>query len=254
MADKAGAAKTPPLSSSLPRRNAGQKTAAATSPSAAPHTADTLPEPGAMRLKLTLMTLGSGTILHRVHLQRYQATQFNPGQAGNARFSPIQDALGNPIPTLYASTSIAGALMETIFHDVPHTPDLKTLDRQKLHGQVHSQVLVQQPLQLVDLANVPLRKLGISRRQLIDTEKNQYPSTRKWAAAIHHQCPEAQGLSWVSRQDDTTRAFMLFGDRIAGKTLRQDQAPRSLLHDESTHDAVLDLAERIGVAIVPGMG
>lgn len=241
--------------SSLPDRPSRTREEAthAASPVHAQEDMDTLPGPAA-HLKLTLTTLPSGKILHRIHLQRYRATQFNPGTTGNARFSPIRTASGKPIPTLYASTSMAGALMETIFHDVPHTADLKTLDRRKLREQVHSRVRVQAPLQLVDLASVPLRKLGLTRRQLIDTEKHLYPATRKWAEAIHHQCAEAQGLSWVSRQDDTTRAFILFGDRIAADMLRQDQTSRSLLDDESAHDAVLDLAERIGVAIVPGAG
>jgi hypothetical protein len=38
----------------------------------------------------------------------------------------------------------------------------------------------------LDLSSVPLRKLGVTRKQLIDTEKDQYPATRKWAEAIRH--------------------------------------------------------------------
>ena len=53
------------------------------------------------RLQVTLMTLAQGVVLHRVHLHRYRADQFNPGVSGNARFSPIQDEHGQPIPTLY---------------------------------------------------------------------------------------------------------------------------------------------------------
>lgn len=68
--------------------------------------------------------------------------------------------------------------METVFHDVPHTAGLKTFDKNKLAGQVHSTLRVQHAIQLVDLASVPLRKLGVTRKQLIDTEKAQYPATR----------------------------------------------------------------------------
>lgn len=102
------------------------------------------------------------------------------------------------------------------------------------------------------LASVPLRKLGVARKQLIDTEKDQYPATRLWAEAIHRQCPQAQGLSWVSRQDDSARAVMLFGGRISGGTLQVLGVSHSLTEDASTYDVVLDLTERIGVAIVPG--
>jgi hypothetical protein len=153
-------------------------------------------------LHATLTELATGQVLHRVHQGQYRADQFNPGTQGNARFSPMQNEQAQPVPTLYGGTTMDCALMETVFHDVPHTAGFKTFDKGKLAGQVHSTVEIVQPLRVVDLASVPLRKLGITRKQLIDTEKDQYPATRKWAEALHRQCPDAQGLSWVSRQDD----------------------------------------------------
>lgn len=203
-------------------------------------------------LHVTLTTLSAGEVLHRVHLERYGADQFNPGVHGNARFSPIQDERGQPIPTLYAGTTMPCALMETVFHDVPHVPGFKSFDRGKLAGQQHSVVEVTQELQLADLRSLALRKLGISRKQLIDTEKDQYPATRRWAEAVHRQCLEAQGLLWVSRQDDSARAFVFFGDRVPDGALRQRGDSRGLLEDADAYDEVLDLAERIGVSIVSG--
>lgn len=219
-----------------------------------PAGAETRPTPAPpLRLHATLTDLPKGQVLHRVHLDEYRANQFNPGVRGNARFSPIQDDQGRPVPTLYAGTTMACAVMETVFHDVPHTAGFKTFDkRSKLSGQMHSIVATTRPLRVVDLASVPLRKLGITRKQLIDTEKDQYPATRKWAEAVYRQYAEAQGLSWVSRQDDSARAFMLFGDRIPEGALKLKGAPRSLVEDGNAYDAVLDLAERIGVLIVPG--
>lgn len=204
------------------------------------------------QLHVTLTSLAKGDVLHRVHLSRYRADQFNAGLHGNARFSPIQNEHGDPIPTLYGGTTLECALMETVFHDVPHTAGFKSFDKDKLLEQLHSMLQIRQVLQLADLASVPLRKLGVTRKQLIDTEKDQYPFTRKWAALIYRQCPQVQGLSWVSRQDDSARAFMLFGDRIDEGVLLPDGDPRSLLEDGVTYDAVLDLAERIGVLIVSG--
>lgn len=157
-----------------------------------------------------------------------------------------------PIPTLYAGATLDCALMETVFHDVAHLAGFKAFDKGKLRDQVHSTVQVEQELQLVDLTSVSLRKLGVTRKQLIDAEKDQYPMTRQWAQAIHRQCPLAQGLSWVSRQDDSARAVILFGDRVSAAALRRCGTSRSLLEDASTYCAVLDLAERIGVDIVPG--
>jgi hypothetical protein len=203
-------------------------------------------------LHVTLTRLSAGDVLHRVHLEKYGADQFNPGVYGNARFSPIRDERGQPIPTLYAGTTMPCALMETVFHDVPHVPGFKSFDKGKLAGQQHSTVEVTQELKLADLRSLALRKLGISRKQLIDTEKDQYPATRKWAEAVHRQCLEAQGLSWVSRQDDSARAFVFFGDRVPEGALQQRGDSRSLLQDADAYSEVLDLAERIGVSIVPG--
>ncbi len=80
---------------------------------------------------------------------------------------------------------------------------------------MHSAVQVSQPLHLVDLSSVPLRRLGVTSKQLIDTEKDQCPASRKWAEATLRQYPDVQWLSWVSGQDDSARAVVLFGDRIS---------------------------------------
>lgn len=211
-------------------------------------------EPGALpspdALNVTTMLLASGTVLHRIHLNRYRADRFNRGRQGNARFSPIRDARGKLIPTLYGGSSMDCAMMETVFHDVPHTAGLKIVDRAAQADLTHSRVGITRDLEVVNLANVPLRKLGVSRRQLIDTGRDHYPATRNWAEALHQICPQAQGLCWISRQDDTGRAVMLFGDRIPFGVLRAQGDSRSLVDDLDARDAVLDLAERLGVAIV----
>lgn len=210
------------------------------------------PLPPAAALKTTLTQLKAGTILYRVHHEQFTAVQFNPGTKGNARFSPIRNAEGEPIPTLYGGVTKNCAMMETIFHDVSFAAGFKSYDKSKLDDQVISALEVKETLKLVDLATVPLRKLGITRKELIDTEKDQYPQTRQWAEALHQQCPTAQGLSWISRQDDTARAVMLFGDRVARGALCTAGVPLSLVNDATTYNDVLDLAERLDVMIVPG--
>ncbi|MCS3429921.1 RES family NAD+ phosphorylase [Klebsiella sp. BIGb0407] len=208
--------------------------------------------PHAGTLKTTKYILSKGTLLHRVHHEQYAANQFNPGLNGNARFSPIKDAEGYPIPTMYAGITKNCAMMETIFHDVSFAPGFKTYDKNKLNGIVSSTLEVLEELELVDLASVALRKLGITRNQLIDTEKNHYPTTRQWAEELYLQCPTAQGLVWISRQDDTARAMVLFGDRITPQFLGQTGESLSLINDVATYDNVLELADRLDVLIVPG--
>jgi len=142
--------------------------------------------------------------------------------------------------------------METVFHDVPFAPGFKSFDKRKFVGQIHSVLLPATGLVLADLSNVALRKLGVPRARLIDTEKDCYPETRKWAEAIHARAAKIQGLSWTSRQDDRALAIMLFGDRIAAKTLMPRGSSRALLSDPSAYAELLLLADRIGVSIIAG--
>jgi len=79
--------------------------------------------------------------------------QFNPAQTGDARFSPIQNSQGQPIPTLYAADTFQAALMESVFHDVPHDAGFKLFDWRKLHQQVHSQLEIRTDLMLADLTS-----------------------------------------------------------------------------------------------------
>jgi hypothetical protein len=203
-------------------------------------------------LHVTPWTLSSKQALHRIHLDLYAGDQFNGGFNGNARFSPIRNAQGDPIPTLYAAATFDAAAMESVFHDVSHAPGFKHYDKRKLEGQLHSGVKVKNDLTLADLGSVALRKLGVQRKQLIDTEKDQYPKTRSWAEAIHARHEDIQGLSWISRQDDSARAVMLFGDRIPAGTLQQVGDSRNLLNDDQAYAQLLDLADRIGVDLVSG--
>lgn len=65
--------------------------------------------------------------------------------------------------------------------------------------------------------------------------------------------PGRQGNARFSPiQDDSARAIVLFGDRIPSGALRPGADSRSLLEDVDAYDAVLDLAERIGVHVVMG--
>jgi RES domain len=107
-------------------------------------------------------------------------------------------------------------------------------------------------LVLADLSSTALRKLGVERGQLIDTEKDRYPQTRVWAEAIHAQCPDVGGLCWVSRQDDRSRALVLFGDRVQSTDLAPYGSSITIVRDPAVYISLLELADRIGVQIVDG--
>jgi RES domain len=212
-----------------------------------------VPAPPADLASLVNLTIWpQDQVIHRIHPAVYGSSQFNPSPHGNARFSPIKASDGLNIPTLYGGTTFECAAMETVFHDVPFVAGLKTFDKQKLAGHCYSQVTPKRDLKLVDLTVTALKKLGIQRGQLIDTEKDEYPNSRSWAEAIHTACPDAEGLCWVSRQDDRALAIVLFGDRIAAADISAVRGSQDLLSVDAVYAGLIILADRIGVNIVDG--
>jgi len=187
--------------------------------------------------------------LHRIHRDQFQADQFNPGPNGNARFSPILDEHGTSIATIYGGATFECAVMETVFHDVPHAPGLKTVAKRKLKQHRHSLLVASMDITLADLGSTALRKLGIPRVDLIDSDKDIYPQTRQWAEAIHVQCADVQGLSWVSRQDDGARAIILFKNRLPDDALTIVGMSVDIVTDPDTYAALIELAETIGVKV-----
>jgi hypothetical protein len=203
-------------------------------------------------LNATLIDWKPDARLHRVHDGAWGPAEFNRSRFGNARFSPLFDNSGNIVPTLYAGTTLDCALMETIFHDVPYASGLKTVSkRSRIAGHLISRIQLETKLTVIDLSAIALRKLGISRTDLLETEKDHYPASREWARTLYSQYTQAQGLLWTSRQDDRSLACILFGDRIAAGSLASVAEPLPLLHpDGSACMEILTLARRLNVEVV----
>jgi hypothetical protein len=199
--------------------------------------------------KIKLTTWGSGQTMYRVHDAIYAVDQFNPSPKGNARFSPILDPSGKVIPTLYAATTPRGALMESVFRDIPYRTGFKHVDGRRLAGTVCSTLLFRNDFQLLDLSKVALRGLGIPPRQLIDTTKAHYPATRGWAGQVYAAHPRVQGFLWSSRQDDRALAVVLFGSRVNPSTLIDARLARPLVRNGVAEDFVVQLATDLKVLL-----
>ena len=158
--------------------------------------------------------LPQGTVLHRVHLSAYRAMQFNPGLGGPTRFAPFDDAGGNPVPSLYASATLRAAIHETIFHDIAANAAVRTVRLDAMRIRTHSELELARDLKLVELRTVTLGRWGISRNDLISSRAALYGQTVLWAAAVHRDIPDADGLVWTSNQCDPDDACLFFGDRV----------------------------------------
>ena len=199
-----------------------------------------------------LVPVGAGA-MWRVHSASYRPTQFNSSDTGDARFSPIRRPDGATIPVLYGASTLAGAMMETVFHDVPTPPDGYILDIESLREQnlVVSRIRPKRRLRAVDLSTKGLKRLGLHRSDLIDTPITAYPRTREWAEWLHGTTT-GKGLLWTSRQDDGARAVALFGDRVPESAFRVEVDREPLCEDEHL-DALLELADHIGIERLFGL-
>ncbi len=154
---------------------------------------------------------------------------------------------------MYGASTLVGAMMETVFHDVPTPPGGYALDIERLREDnlVVSRIRPKRRQQVVDLSRKGLKRLGVHRGDLIDTSVTDYPRTREWAEWLH-ECTQAKGLRWTSRQDDGARAVALFGDRMAETGFEVDIDRKPLCEDEYL-DELLELADHIGIERLFGL-
>ena len=188
-------------------------------------------------------------LLWRVYPQKYGVDGFNGTALGNARFSPLSIA-GAIVPALYLGCTLDVALMETVWHDAPTPSDgfhlvLNESTETRRVGSLRPSA----PLLLVDLTTVGLRRLGLVRSDVIDSEPSSYPITRRLAAWLYENQPQAQGICWSSRQFDEAKAVVLFEPRM-GSVKWVPETKDEIFTDGPHLDAVLTLAERLGASVI----
>ncbi len=168
--------------------------------------------------------------MYRVHSTHYAALQFNPGgRTRPGRFHPLADLDGASIPTLYAADQVAGALSETVFHNAMAGAYIL---RAELATRFLTRIELLRDIKVADLTGHGLRKLKLSRAQLLECGASEYAHTARWAEVIHAANHGLDGMIWVSRQFDTAKALLAFGDRLSvadfkvvGEPERLDRGP-----------------------------
>jgi hypothetical protein len=209
-----------------------------------------LPLPPAAVAAPNIVEWPAGKQVYRVYNGEFGATEFNPGLRGNGgRFHPIRTAGGASIPTIYGSNTIDGALSETVFHDVPVTGPAKRVAQAVLMKFLICTLASKRDLRLIELKGHGLRKLEVTRAQLIDTDADQYNRTRRWAEALYERDPTADGLLWMSRQHDSSEALVLFGSRVDRGDLHFTEAPRGLYPPSLGWLDVIRAAEAAGITV-----
>ncbi|MCW2131708.1 RES domain-containing protein [Arthrobacter sp. VKM Ac-2550] len=156
--------------------------------------------------------LPSGSHLYRLFANRPKrhANTFNPGRGKPTRFAFFGDP---PVPTLYAAQTDEAAVCETLLHDVPISGG--ALRPGDYEDKVMGRLLPRRELRLASFMGTGLRTLGVEASNLTGTEADRYRETVLWAAAAHARPEGFDGLVWMSRQCNTDRAYMFFGDRVS---------------------------------------
>ncbi|MCH6472076.1 RES family NAD+ phosphorylase [Sinomonas terrae] len=147
------------------------------------------------------------TGMYRLHDNRFRTNEFNPGPKGAGRFH----FFGTPaVPVLYTAATEAAAVAETLLRNIPVAGGVIS------YGDYQSKVMaaleIKREVRLASFLGTDLRALKVGPEQLTTTPGQNYPQTRKWAEAAH--AAGFDGIAWMSRQDNSDRAYMFFGDRV----------------------------------------
>jgi RES domain len=104
-------------------------------------------------------------------------------------------------------------------------------------------------LTLVQLNGPGLRKLGLTREQVIDTGPAAYPNTAALAQVLYETHPAAQGIVWTSHQADHGDAIVLWEIRMDPDALEVLEGPYAL-DDAHGLKLVANACEQLGILLV----
>jgi hypothetical protein len=186
----------------------------------------------------------AGSVLFRVHSDRFRADESNPGVGAATRFAFFGDPL---VPILYVGDTEDVAVSETILHDVPVSGGVVT--ESEIRGRRCSRLTVSRELDLASLVGYGPRALGLpSAADVCATDAAEYTSTVAWAEAAH--AAGFDGLAYPSRQAAGRRALVLFGDRVGGSDLAIDPAYRWFFDDADGFDRLYSTCRAVGVTVL----
>jgi hypothetical protein len=183
--------------------------------------------------------------LYRVHSNRRQPGEFNPGIGSATRWA----FFGEPVvPVLYAAETQEAAVAESILHDVPLVGG--RVSPESYLDRVMSRLTPTRPLRLAQFAAGGLRRLGVRARDLTDTDADTYVDTVRWAQAVW-QHTDCDGITWMSRHWNTSPAIVLLGDRVRARDLSTDPDFARAFLNIPDIEWLAAICERAGVLLIP---
>lgn len=160
----------------------------------------------------------AGTVLYRVHEPVFPGGVTNDGTVPNPGFGkPTRFAFfGEPvIPVLYAADQPAGAVHESILHDVEAG---EFVPGAHWRAKVLTALEVVRDIEVAAFHSAGLRRFGLYASDLTDTGRAAYPQTVRWAQAAWKA--GAQGVAYMCRHFNSSKALCLFADSLPSDAFR----------------------------------
>lgn len=187
----------------------------------------------------------AGQLLYRVHGNRRRAAEFNPGAGNPARWAFFGDPV---VPVLYVAETEEAAVSESILHDLPLT-GARVFPEDYL-DRVAGRLTCDRDLRLAQFAGGGLRRIGASPATLTDTDADTYADTVRWAQAAW-TLAECDGIMWMTRHWNTSRAIVLFGDRVRSSSLHQDPSYARAFANPQDIEWLAELCAHVNVSFIP---
>lgn len=211
------------------------------------------PPPDFTKIEPLIDPWPAGTPFVRVYDPSYPPNGFNPGPGKavvKGRFHFFEDETGGVVPALYGAATAEAAIAETIFHDTPVKGFPRVVFESRLVRASMVSVAPSRELRLVELHGFGLRRLEVTPEELTSTSAATYSQTIPWARALHQGLPDTDGLVWMSKQFNSAKAIVLFGDRVTTRELSVVDLPLPLLTGPGR--TFVDMAaNRAGILILP---
>jgi hypothetical protein len=186
--------------------------------------------------------LPAGQRLYRVLSSTRTATEFNPGLGAPTRFA----FFGTPVvPVMYAADTEDAAIAETLLHDIP--ADGGVLPYDQYAGKALVRLELTRALRLAVLHGMGLRKLKVTAQDLTASPASAYRDTVAWAQAAHHA--GLDGLVWMSRMCNDTKAYVFFGDRCTD-AFAQDPGHARIFASPADQIWLIDLCAPLHVDVL----
>lgn len=179
-------------------------------------------------------TLPAGTVLWRVHTDSRDPVAFRTTGAEQKRADPRThgregrfDCQRGEYGYLYVGETRSATIAEAFLRDdVVRDPTARLIARRPVVRAALSRIELTDQLVLVDLRGAEgLTRLG-QDAWLTSSEEVDFPITQAWATAVRRWAPNAHGMMWMAKRDNTHFAAVLFDDRGTAARIRGEVVRR----------------------------